>query len=307
MSNNLDKPVLVSIVGPTAVGKTDLAIDLAEELDTDIISADSRQFYRELEIGTAKPTMEELSRVKHHFINSHSIEESYNAGQYGRDAQRRLAELFANNQAVLAVGGSGLYLKALWEGFDEIPEVDTAVRNELNEHFRQHGLDALLIELKEADLEYYDSVDRNNGQRVIRALEVIRGTGQTFTSFRKSKISELPYENLKIGLDMDRELLFERINKRMDYMIEGGLFKEAEKYIGYKSHNALQTVGYTEIFDYLDGTYDKEEAIRLLKRNSRRYAKRQMTWFRRYDDIHWYTAGQKKDIMAFIKDSLKVA
>jgi len=305
MPNNLDKPVLVSIVGPTAVGKTDFAIELAEEFGTEIISADSRQFYRELEIGTAKPTPYELSRVKHHFINSHSIEESYNAGQYGRDAQSCLAELFRENKMVFAVGGSGLYLKALWEGFDEIPEVDGAIREELNTYFRQNGLMGLLDELKSADTEYYDFVDKNNGQRVIRALEVIRGTGETFTSFRKSKISELPYQNLKIGLEMDREVLFDRINLRMDVMIEKGLFEEAEKHANYKNHNALQTVGYTEIFEYLDGKYDKEEAIRLLKRNSRRYAKRQMTWFRRYDDIHWYTPNQKKDSIAMIKDLLE--
>ncbi|MEP1096454.1 MAG: tRNA (adenosine(37)-N6)-dimethylallyltransferase MiaA [Cyclobacteriaceae bacterium] len=305
MPNNLDKPILVSIVGPTAVGKTDMALELAEEFGTEIISADSRQFYRELEIGTAKPTPDELSRVRHHFINSHSIEESYNAGQYGRDAQQCLVELFREHKIVLAVGGSGLYLKALWEGFDEIPEVDVAIREELNEHFRQNGLKILLEELKEADPEYYSSVDKNNGQRVIRALEVIRGTGQTFTSFRKLRISEQPYENLKIGLDMDREVLFHRINERMDAMIRGGLFEEAEKYVSHRNHNALQTVGYTEIFGYLDGTYDKEETIRLLKRNSRRYAKRQMTWFRRYDDIHWYTIDQKKDIVAFVKKLLE--
>lgn len=302
MSNNLDKPILVSVVGPTAVGKTDLAIELAKEFDTEIVSADSRQFYRELEIGTAKPTSEELAMVKHHFINSHSIEESYNAGGFGRDAQGCLKKLFQDKRIVVVVGGSGLYLRALWEGFDEIPEVDLSIREELNEIFQQEGLVNLCKELKEKDSEYYALVDKDNGQRVIRALEVIRGTGKKFSSFRKADVKELPYRNLKVGLNMDREVLFDRINLRMGLMIENGLFEEAENLIDFKNHNALQTVGYSEIFGYMAEEYDKEEAVRLLKRNSRRYAKRQLTWFRRYPDIQWYTPDQKSEIIAVLKE-----
>lgn len=287
------KPLLISIVGPTAIGKTALAIRLAQWLNTEIVSADSRQFYKEMSIGTAKPTDGELAQVPHHFINSHSIESLYSAGEFGRDAVERIAQLHLNNRAVIAVGGSGLYLKAIWEGFDEMPSVDHQVRNELNDELKSKGLAFLLEELKEKDPTYFELVDRNNGQRVIRALEVIRSTGKAFSSFRKNEASSMPYDHLKIGLNTDREILFERINKRMDQMIEDGLFDEAKRLFDFRNHNALQTVGYSEIYGFMEGTYDKEEAIRLLKRNSRRYAKRQLTWFRKYDDIHWFEPDQE--------------
>ncbi len=306
MSDTVAKPLLVSIVGPTAIGKTDLAIGLAQEFATEIISADSRQFFKELEIGTAKPSREELSTVKHHFINSHSIKQLYSAGEYGRDAKVILQELFTQKNPIIAVGGSGLYLKALWEGFDEIPDVDPSIRSGLNREFENFGLGALLNELKQADEEYYEQVDRNNGQRIIRALEVIRGTGQKFSSFRLSRVVNTSYENLKIGLNMGREALFDRINQRMDMMIEAGLFEEAATLIGYRAHNALQTVGYSEIFDFMDEKYDRDEAIRLLKRNSRRYAKRQLTWFGRYDDINWFEPDEYDSIIDLIKSKLKV-
>lgn len=298
------KPVLISVVGPTAVGKTDLAIDLATTLGTEIISADSRQFYRELTIGTAKPSEEELQKVKHHFIDSHSISDWYSAGAYGRDAEALLRKLYEHKQAVVAVGGSSLYLKSLWEGFDDMPAIPSHIREALIETFKNEGLEKLLEELRAKDPEYYQEVDQKNGQRIIRALEVIRGTNEKFSSFRKSKSKELFYENLKIGLTMDREALFQRINQRMDAMIDAGLFEEAASLFDYKDHNALQTVGYSEIFHFMEGAYDKEEAIRLLKRNSRRYAKRQMTWFRRYDDIHWFTPGQRDELLKLIQAKL---
>lgn len=304
MSEIVTKPLLVSIVGPTAVGKTSIAIALAQTFGTEIISSDSRQFYRELEIGTAKPSHEELLAVKHHFINSHSIDELYSAGEYGRDAMQVLEELYKKKKLVIAVGGSSLYLKALWEGFDKIPEVEPSVREQLNDEFQKAGLEKLLTELESSDPEYFEVVDKRNGQRIIRALEVIRGTGEKFSSFRKSSVNESPYENLKIGLDMERETLFNRIDQRMDQMIESGLFEEASGLISYKNHNALQTVGYTEIFDFMDGKYDKEESVRLLKRNSRRYAKRQLTWFRRYEDINWYKPDQKEEIIEVINKTL---
>ena len=298
------KPLLISIVGPTAVGKTALAIDLALWLQTEIISADSRQMYKEMTIGTAKPSEQELAQVKHHFIDSHTIKTLYSAGEFGRDAISRIEELHQNNRSVIAVGGSGLYLKALWEGFDEMPEVNPTLRSELNAVLEQVGLEPLLKELQSKDPIYFEEVDRKNGQRIIRALEVIRTTGNPFSSFRKKKENELPYANLKIGLNMERELLFDRINKRMDLMIDEGLFQEASELINFRDHNALQTVGYSEIFNFLDGSYDKEEAIRLLKRNSRRYAKRQLTWFRKYEDIHWFEPNQIAEVKDLISKSL---
>lgn len=300
------KPLLVSIVGPTAVGKTSLAIKIAQNLNTEIVSADSRQFFRELEIGTAKPTKEELQLVPHHFINSHSIREDYNAGAYERDVRRLMDQLFASKEVVVAVGGSTLYLKALWEGFDEMPSVAPGVREKLNAEKEEKGLTDLLEELKRMDPHYYEEVDRSNGQRVVRALEVIRSTGKPFSSFRVSVKKDMPYRHLKVGLNMPREMLFDRINKRMDLMIENGLFAEVQSLEAFKSHNALQTVGYTEIFNFLGGEYDKQEAIRLLKRNSRRYAKRQLTWLRKYADIAWFEPDNEKGVLELINRQLLV-
>lgn len=284
--------ILVSVVGPTAVGKTAFAIKLAKYFDTEIISADSRQFYREMEIGTAKPDQQELRQVKHHFINSHSIEEYYSVGRFEEDALNLLQKLFVDRSVVVAVGGSGLYFKALWEGMDEMPEVDLELREVLNRAFRDEGLGTLLKELKEKDPAYYDQVDRNNHQRVIRALEVIRSSGKPFSAFRTGKKrAERHFKNVKIGLELERQELYDRINLRMDQMIENGLFREAEELINFRQHNALQTVGYSEIFSYMDGAYDKDESVRLLKRNSRRYAKRQITWFKRDPEIIWMRPG----------------
>ena len=298
------KPLLVSIVGPTAIGKSDLGIELAKHYQTEVISADSRQLYREMKIGTAKPDAEELAEVTHHFIDSHSIEASFSAGEYGRQALSLLSQRFEEKKIILAVGGSTLYLKALWDGFDDVPRVDESIRKSLNQELKEYGLSPLLNELAKGDPTYFDQVDKSNGQRIVRALEVLRGTGKPFSSYRKNSAREFPYRNLKIGLEVNREVLFERINKRMDHMIDAGLFEEAESLLEYRNHNALQTVGYSEIFGFLDGDYDREEAIRLLKRNSRRYAKRQMTWFRKYEDIHWFDPNQKAEIIKLIDSSL---
>jgi len=300
MLDNSSNPWLVSIIGPTAIGKTTFAIEIARRYATEIVSADSRQFFKELEIGTAKPSLEELSKAKHHFINSHSISNAYSAGEYGRDAIKLINEIHKKKDVVVAVGGSSLYLKSLWEGFDEMPEIEIGIRDKLNELFKNEGLKPLLNELKESDPEYFDQVDQHNYMRVIRALEVIRSSGRKFSELRKTHTQELDYNNLRIGLEMEREVLFERINLRMDRMIEDGLFEEAEKLYEFKNHNALQTVGYTEIFGYMDGLYDKEEAIRLLKRNSRRYAKRQITWFKRYENIYWFKPNQEEEIFDLI-------
>lgn len=286
------KPCLISIVGPTAVGKTAMAIEIAQALQTEIISADSRQFYQEMEIGTAKPTIEELRQAKHHFVNTHSVHDFYSAGAFERDVLEKLAGLFQNHEKVVMVGGSGMYIKAVCHGFDEMPEVNPDIRVELNEEFRDSGLEPLLLELRIKDPDFYEVVDRKNHQRVIRALEVIRSTDKPFSSFRNNQpTTDRPFINRKIGLELPREELYQRIDARMDAMISAGLFKEAERLYPHRQLNALQTVGYKEIFGYLDGDYDKEEAVRLLKRNSRRYAKRQMTWFKADPEIHWFDAG----------------
>lgn len=289
-------PRLISIIGPTAIGKTAMGIEVAKKLRSEIISADSRQFYKEMEIGTAKPTADELGMIPHHFINTHSIEEYYSAGAFERDALHKLKKLFDKNSSVLMVGGSGLYVKAVWEGFDEMPEVDGSIRLELNDQFQKEGLESLLVELKLHDPDYYEQVDNRNHQRIIRALEVIRATNAKFSDFRKMKnVEARPFEIVKIGLEMDRDKLNKRIDDRMDRMIEAGLFEEAEKFYPQRKLNALQTVGYKEIFDFLEGKYDREEAIRLLKRNSRRYAKRQMTWFKADKEIKWFDAATPVD------------
>ncbi|MEQ8338745.1 MAG: tRNA (adenosine(37)-N6)-dimethylallyltransferase MiaA [Cyclobacteriaceae bacterium] len=299
--------LLVSVVGPTAVGKTSFAIKVAKRYNTEIISVDSRQFYREMEIGTAKPSREELNEVRHHFINSHAITEDVSAGSFEKLALELLERLFAKYNVVVAVGGSGLYFQALWEGMNEIPQVDPGVRDQLLDDFHKHGLEYLLEELKKTDPTYFSSVDRSNPQRVMRALEVMRGTGKTYSSFREPSVQvERPFQILKIGLKLDRAVLYERIDQRMDAMIDEGLFDEAKGLMKYGEHNALQTVGYREIFQYLDGDYDREEAIRLLKRNSRRYAKRQFTWFNRDSEIHWMTPSQVEEAIQMINQTLSI-
>ncbi len=301
----MEKKKLIAIVGPTAVGKTAVAIELAERLKTEIISADSRQVFKEMEIGTAKPSAEELRRIKHHFINIKSIEEEYNAGQFGRDAMEVIEKLFRVHDQLILCGGSGLYVKALLEGFDEMPEIPAGLREAIIEEYELKGLAWLQREVELADSDYYSKVDVNNPHRLIRALELNRVSGQSVGSFRKKSKKELPFEVIKIGLELPREELFQRIDDRMDAMIAKGLFEEAGKFYPRKQLNALQTVGYQEVFGFMDGQYDREEAIRLLKRNSRRYAKRQLTWFKKDREIAWYRAGDSKivDLIFQLVDS----
>lgn len=275
------------VAGPTAVGKTAFSIRLAQHYETEIISADSRQLYRQLNVGTAKPSADELAVVPHHFIDILSPEEDYNAGQFERDALKKLEELFDHHSVVVVAGGSGMYVQALCQGIDEMPEVPAAVRTELKERLELEGLSAILADLKRLDPLYYEEVDRQNPQRVLRAMEVCLFTGKPFSDFRRKAIVKRPFRIIKIGLERPREELYSRIDLRMDAMIAEGLFKEAESLHPFKNLNALQTVGYKEIFDYLEGKYDKEEAVRLLKRNSRRYAKRQLTWFKKDSEYHW--------------------
>ena len=278
---------LIVLVGPTAVGKTSVAIAVARHFGTEIISADSRQIFRELTIGTAKPSPAELEQVPHHFINSHSVHEPYDAAEYSRDALLLISERFTQHDRLILCGGSGLYVKAVCEGFDEIPEVPEAIRENLMKEYEQHGIKVLQEKMMALDPDYYHEIDKQNPHRLIRALEVVEGTGKSIRSFQKKNKLEHSFSIVKIGLTLPRNVLFERIDRRMDEMISLGLFAEAESLYPFKHINALQTVGYQEIFDYIDGKYDREEAVRLLKRNSRRYAKRQLTWFQRDGDIIW--------------------
>jgi tRNA dimethylallyltransferase len=295
----VDKKKLIVIVGPTAVGKTAVAMELAERLGTEIISADSRQVFKEMEIGTAKPTAAELARVRHHFINIKSIEEEYSAGQFARDAMEVIEKLFGVHDRLILCGGSGLYIKALLEGFDEMPEIPVGVRDEIIQEFEENGLEWLQREVEKVDPDYFAEVDVKNPQRLMRALELNRASGKPLHALRKKEIKELPFEVSKIGLELPREELYQRIDDRMDVMIAKGLFEEAERFYPRKELNALQTVGYQEIFDFMDGKYNREEAIRLLKRNSRRYAKRQLTWFKKDKEIEWLSPREAMQSLKF--------
>ena len=295
---------LLVIVGPTAVGKTELCIDLAKHLNTEIISADSRQFYKEMTVGTAKPTASELKEVPHHLINNLSIQASYDIGKYEKEALMTIEYIFTHKNTAILTGGSGLYIDAVCKGVDEMPMITPAIRNTLNERYEREGLGSLIEKLKLVDNEYYKQVDLHNPQRVIRALEVYEATGQPYSSFRKSTDKIRPFKIIKIGLERDREELYSRIDQRMDVMISEGLFEEAKALYSFRSNNALQTVGYKEIFEYLDGEYDREEAIRLLKRNSRRYAKRQMTWFRKDENIKWFHPDNKTSIIDYVQGQI---
>lgn len=292
---------LIVIAGPTAVGKTALAIHVAHELQTEIISADSRQIYRELTIGTAKPSEAELKEVPHHFIDSHSITEDYDAARFGEEALRKIYTLFEKHDYVVVCGGSGLYIKALLEGFDDIPEVPDAVRDQLIEEFEAKGLLWLQNKMRELDPEHFRNIDHKNPMRLMRALEVKIATGKSISEFQKKVKKDLPFRVIKIGLELERAKLYERIDSRMDEMIAQGLFEEAQQLYPFKDKNALQTVGYQEIFDFMDGAYDREEAIRLLKRNSRRYAKRQLTWFKRDEEIKWFNPLNLEAVLECIK------
>jgi len=295
---------LISVAGPTAIGKTAAAIALAGHYQTEILSADSRQFYREMSIGTAKPSAEELAAAPHHFINSHSITDAFNVGDFEKQGLALLNDLFAKQDIVLMAGGSGLYLKAITEGFDDLPDIAPAIRENLNKLFAEKGVAALRERLKIADPAYYLQVDLNNPQRLIRALEVSEGTGNPYSSYRKGSAQQRPFSNIKIGLDMPREQLYERINQRVDAMINAGLIDEVKQLLPYRHLNALNTVGYSEIFDYLDGKTDLLKAIEMIKQNTRRFAKRQLTWFRKDKDIQWFLPTDVSAMINYIDETI---
>lgn len=291
-----DRQVIV-IAGPTAVGKTALAIRLALHFQTEIVSADSRQIFRELTIGTAKPTAAELAQVKHHFIDTHSIHDDYNAARYGEEAMACIRALHEKHQTVIVCGGSGLYIRALFDGFDDIPEIPEEIRADLNEHYQQYGLGWLQQQMQLLDPACFAEIDQQNPARLLRALEVKIGTGMSIRDYHTRPKKELPFHVTWIGLELPREELYARIDARMDEMIRQGLFEEARALYPLRHKQALQTVGYQEIFGYLEGQYDRAEAIRLLKRNTRRYAKRQLTWFKRDTRFSWVDGRNTTSMM----------
>lgn len=295
---------LISVAGPTAIGKTAAAIALAGHYQTEILSADSRQFYREMSIGTAKPSAEELAAAPHHFINSHSITDAFNVGDFEKDGLALLNDLFAKQDTVLMAGGSGLYLKAITEGFDDLPDIDPTIRENLNKLFAEKGVAALQERLKIADPAYYLQVDLNNPQRLIRALEVSEGTGKPYSSYRKGSTQQRLFNTIKLGLDMPREQLYERINQRVDAMIASGLIDEVKQLLPYRHLNALNTVGYSEIFEYLNGKTDLLKAIEMIKQNTRRFAKRQLTWFRKDKDIQWFLPTDVSAMINYIDETI---
>ncbi len=299
-----DPKYLIFVLGPTAVGKSDLCLNLAKKFETEILSCDSRQFYREMNQGTAKPSPEALAEVPHHFINTLSIVDSYDVRKYEAEALNLLDFLFKNKQVVLMTGGTGLFASAIANGLDAIPDVSPEIRVELIQEFEEKGLDWLQRSVELADPEFYAQVDRSNPQRLMRALEIWRGTGLKFSSFRIKNKVHRPFEIVKIGLDRPREELYQRIDQRMELMLRGGLFKEAEGLFKSRNLNALQTLGYTEVFGFLEGKYDEKEMIRLLKRNSRRYAKRQLTWFRKDALIRWFHPDQELEILGYLNDQI---
>jgi len=293
----MDRKKLIALAGPTAVGKTTVAIRLAEEFKTQVVSADSRQVFKEMNIGTAKPTEADLARVQHHFINNRSIDEAYDAGTYSREVHQVLEELFRTRSTAILCGGSGLYVKAVIEGFDDMPDIPGLIRAEIARKYEQAGLPWLQEMVHRGDPDYYEVVDVMNPQRLMRALEVIQHTGKAFSSYHQKKQRPLPFDVVKIGLTLDRRVLYERIDARIDQMIASGLFEEAEQLFPKRHLPALQTVGYQEIFGFLEGRYDRKEAERLLRRNSRHYAKRQLTWFQRDKTIQWFDPGDWEGIL----------
>ncbi|PCI92747.1 MAG: tRNA (adenosine(37)-N6)-dimethylallyltransferase MiaA [Flavobacteriales bacterium] len=297
---------LVVITGPTAVGKTELCVKVAQHFNTEIISADSRQFYKELAIGTAKPSTEEMQNITHHFIDSHSITEDYNVNDFEKDALATLAKLFQKHQIVILTGGSGLYIDALCDGFDEeVPGSNQKIRTELEKLYQQYGIETLQEKLKQLDPVFYTKVDLKNVKRLQRAIEVCMLTGKKYSNIRKGNKQNRPFKILKIGLNREREELFDRINLRVDLMMEQGLLDEVKSVVKHKDKNALKTVGYTELFDFLNDNITLEEATEKIKVNSRRYAKRQIGWFKKTDDYTWFHPKNKEEIIDYISLELK--
>lgn len=286
---------LISIVGTTGIGKTRLAIDIARHLGTEIISCDSRQFFKEMKIGTAAPTSEELNEVQHHFIGNLSAEEYYSIGQFEIDALKKLDELFQKNENVVMVGGSMMYEKAVIEGLNDLPEANIENQEKLEEIWHKNGLDGLKLILKDLDKDYFETVDQENPRRLLRAIDVIWQTGQKYSDLISEPKAQRNFQTIRIGIEAPREIIYERINSRVDKMIEDGLVEEVKSLMKLKENVALQTVGYTEIFKYLTGEWDLDFAVSEIKKNSRRFAKRQLTWYRKEENIHWVSFQNSKE------------
>ena len=295
---------LIVLIGPTGVGKTELSLSIAEHFHTSILSSDSRQLYADLKIGTAAPTPEQLARVPHHFVGTLKLTDYYSAAQYEADVMKKLEELFSLNEVVVLTGGSMMYVDAICKGIDDIPTVDKETRELMLQKYAEEGLDHLCAELKLLDPEYYQIVDLKNPKRVIHALEICYMTGKSYTSFRTQSIKKRPFRIIKIGLTREREELYERINRRVDEMLDAGLLEEVKAVYPYKELNSLNTVGYKELFKYLDGEWTLEFAIEKIKQNSRIYSRKQMTWFKRDNEIHWFHPDQKEEIMNYINEQL---
>jgi len=295
-----EQKTLVVVLGPTASGKTDVAIRLAKHFDTGIISADSRQFYYEIPIGTAAPTAKQLSMVPHHFVGNLSLNEDYNVSRFEQEVLALLKEKFRQHDVMIMAGGSGLYIDAICKGFDQLPDPDPVLRKALQEKWQQEGIGVLQQQLQQLDPVYYEQVDRHNPKRLMRAIEVCLQTGKKYSDLRLNKPQKREFRILKIGLNLPREVLFDRINLRTDRMMRQGWLEEARKVLSFRHKNALNTVGYKELFAYLDGKMTWEETLEKIKTNTRRYAKRQLTWFKRDNEIHWFSPEDMDSITAFV-------
>lgn len=294
------KKKLIVITGPTAVGKTDLSIETAKHFSTEIISADSRQFYKEMNVGTAKPTTEQLKEIKHHFINSLSVTQDYNAGTFEADCNKLLEKLFEKYDILIMCGGAGLYINAVLNGVDELPKADDEIRKSLKEKLETEGIEFLQKQLQQLDPEYYQKADIQNPQRLMRAIEVCLISGKKYSSHLGKKNTERNFDAIVIGLQDEKEKLYDRINSRVDKMIANGLADEVKNLLAYKNNNALQTVGYKELVEYFEEKISFEEAVELIKKNTRNYAKRQMTWFRKMKDIIWFRTGENVEVRNYL-------
>lgn len=295
---------LIVVLGPTGIGKSDISIQLANYFSTDIISADSRQFFRELSIGTAVPAEEDLKSVIHHFIHSRSIHDYYNVSEYETEAIDLINQLFKSKNPLILTGGSMLYIDTICKGIDDIPTVTPEIRQEVVNWYAENGLEALQQRLLNLDPEYHSIADLNNPKRLLHAVEICQLTGKTFTSFRKNTVRERPFLIVKIGINQNREILYQRINERVERMMDAGLLDEARGVYPHKDLNSLNTVGYKELFAFFDGNCTLDEAVDLIKRNSRKYARKQLTWFRRDNEITWFEPEQIQEIIAFTEQKL---
>jgi len=301
----MDKNFVINVLGPTAIGKTALSIKLAQAFNTEILSADSRQFYKEMSIGTAAPSQEEIAQAPHHFIQHISIEEDYSVGDFEKAAIENAEELFTKKDILILVGGSGLYVRSFTEGLDEFPEVNPDIRLELNEQLLDKGLEPLKHQLNELDPEYFNKIDQDNPHRIIRALEICLETGQPFSSFLNKPKKERNFKTISIGLTAPREVIYNRINRRVDIMMDEGLLDEAQSLYHKRKLNALNTVGYKELFAFFEGRMDLEQAVEEIKKNTRRFAKRQLTWFRKDENIKWFDyETPSEEIIAYINSEI---